>query len=46
MRTTVPPEPMTQAKKHPRADVRAPAPRTLKERRSTSIFVDRRHQSR
>ncbi len=46
MRTTVQPDPKIQATKHPRQDARPPAPRTHQERRTTSIFVDRRHQSR
>ena len=46
MRTTVQPESTIQAKKHPRQDARPPVPRMHKERRTTSIFVDRRHQAR
>ena len=46
MRMTVQPEPTIQAKKHPRRDARPPAPHTHMERRTTSIFADRRHQSR
>ena len=43
MRTTVQPDP---TKKHSRQDARPSAPRTQQERRTTSIFVDRRHQAR
>ncbi len=46
MRTTVQPDSTIQAKKHPRQDAWPPVPRIHKERRTTSIFVDRRHQAR
>jgi len=46
MRTTVQPEVTIQAKKRSRQDPRLPAPSTHQERRTTSIFLDRRHQSR
>jgi hypothetical protein len=46
MRTTAQPDPTIQAKKHSRLDARPPAPRTHIERRTTSIFLDRRHQAR
>jgi hypothetical protein len=48
MRTTIEPEVTIQAttRKHARQDPRLPQSRTSQERRTTSIFVDRRHQSR
>ena len=46
MRTTVQPEVTIQAKKRSRQDPRLPAQRTLEPRRTTSIFAERRHQSR
>jgi hypothetical protein len=48
MRTTVEPEVAVQAmpRKHARQDPRLEAPRRFEERRTMSIFVDRRHQSR
>jgi len=46
MRTNALPDPTIQAKKHSRLDARPPVPRTHQERRTTSIFVDRRHQAR
>jgi len=45
MRTTVQPESTIQAKKH-RPEARPSVPRVHLERRSMSIFVDRRHQAR
>ena len=46
MRTIVQPEAPIKTKKRSSLDPRLPAPRTYGERRTTSIFLDRRHQSR